>query len=245
MGGLADVGVARVNLERAPRGRAHEEDGDGEGEAADDGDRLERSETAVGGASDVASLEERDGDGALSPAPEDLLDDGGVEHATGGDDVVDVGTGVGGGDEVEHETDEEDDVDELLHFVVGLENVEELHAAGAAREKVVALVGERDGGGGDGITRLTAVAHRLAQRVARDVSGIVEHRGDVADAGTEGELGDALHLDGEGAPGAEPEEAEEGRGDESTDDHLAQGAALGDAGDEHADEGAQETHQPQ
>ena len=113
MGGVADVGVAGVNLERAPRGRAHEEDGDGEGEAADDGDRLERLRplSAVPPTSPALRRRWRR---RPRPAPEDLLDDGGVEHATGGDDVVDVGTGVGGGDEVEHETDEEDDEDELL-----------------------------------------------------------------------------------------------------------------------------------
>ena len=67
----------------------------------------------------VADDEQRDGDEALGPAPEDLLHDGGLGHAVGGDDVVDVRPGVGGGDEVQRDTDEQNRPQERLHLAVG------------------------------------------------------------------------------------------------------------------------------
>ena len=119
---VADIHVAAVNLESAPDGGAHEADSHRERQTRDDGDSLDGAEGVL--ASVVARAKERDGDGALGPAPENLLADGGVGEAVGGDDVIDVGARVGGGDEVEGDADEEETPEELLDLLVGRHQVE-------------------------------------------------------------------------------------------------------------------------
>mmetsp|Transcript_27867 Transcript_27867/g.90082 ORF Transcript_27867/g.90082 Transcript_27867/m.90082 type:complete len:562 (-) Transcript_27867:1435-3120(-) len=213
--GYHDVLVAHLLLERTPEREHKVTEEDGEGEPRDDGDGAEGPLDARG--------DETSGDGALGDAPEDLLGDGRLRQARGRLKVVDVRARVGRGDEVDDGADVERHLEKAGDEPVRLDDAVDLGVLGQAGKHVVALGGQLLGVWSDGDA--TGVVLGAVDRGVVPVGALLQSQ-----------LGDALHLDGEAAEDREPDDGEESGREETTNDELAHGAALGDLGNEEADE---------
>jgi hypothetical protein len=118
-GSVHNVKLARFHLHAAVDRSAKEANGKRVREAGDNGER-----TKGGDRASTTGVDERNRGEAFGPAPVDLLDGRWVRVTVGGDEVVDVGPRVGGGDEVKEHANEHQVLQELHEAMVWFTNVE-------------------------------------------------------------------------------------------------------------------------